>query len=198
MAVLLIGFRITRRRRNERVRTGGKYTSHYSLLDQTDTRHLRWKRVKPYHKVIIQSEKLFTFIQYKLIEFTYCMTTGTMTLLWFPMLIIAIINGTVREWYKKYTGHLAAHQISTITLIIFFGIYIFCTVRNYPPDSDKQALLIGIIWLLMTLIFEFGFGRYRGLSWTQLFSEYNLLKGKLWILIPIWVAMAPYLFFTVK
>ncbi len=116
-------------------------------------------------------------------------------LLWFPMLVIAILNGVAREWYKKYTGELAGRQISTITLLIFFGIFIYSVIAIFPPESGQAALLIGIIWLILTLLFEFGFGLYRGNSWDQMLTEYNILKGRLWILIPVWVAIAPYVFY---
>jgi len=55
-----------------------------------------------------------------------------------------------------------------------------------------------LFWLVLTLLFEFGFGRYRGNSWEKLFTDYNLLKGRLWILIPLWLAIAPYLFFKLR
>ena len=63
-----------------------------------------------------------------------------------------------------------------------------------PPASARQALLIGLFWLALTLLFEFGFGRYRGNSWEKLLADYNLLEGRLWLLIPAWVAMAPWIF----
>jgi hypothetical protein len=47
----------------------------------------------------------------------------------------------------------------------------------------------------MTLAFEFGFGRWRGRSWEQLLEDYNVFEGRLWLLIPLWVMIAPYLFY---
>lgn len=117
-------------------------------------------------------------------------------LLWFPMLFIAIINGTARDlWYKKYTNELAAHQISTLSLNAFLGIYIFLIFKKYPPQSEIQSLLLGLFWLILTLGFEFGFGLIRGNTWTKLLDDYNIMKGHIWILIPIWTLLAPYLFF---
>jgi hypothetical protein len=117
-------------------------------------------------------------------------------LLWFPMLLLAIINGIARDlWYKKFVGDIIAHQISTFSLILLFGLYIYLILSIYPPATKTQATLIGIMWLVMTLIFEFGFGRYRGNSWSALFADYNILKGRIWILIPLWVAIAPYIFY---
>lgn len=115
-------------------------------------------------------------------------------LAWFPMLIIAILNGTLRDLgYKKWMGELAAHQISTFSLIILLGLYIAFIVKKIPPQTAMQAVLLGLFWMFLTLCFEFGFGKYRRLSWQQLFSDYNILKGRIWILIPLWMAFAPYL-----
>ncbi len=81
-------------------------------------------------------------------------------LLWFPMVIIAVINGTIREWYKTYTGEPIARQISTITLIIFFAFYIYWAINKLPIKTDMQAFQIGLLWGVLTLAFEFGFGLY--------------------------------------
>jgi hypothetical protein len=117
-------------------------------------------------------------------------------LLWFPMLMIAIINGALSDlWYKNFTGELAAHQVSTVTLILFFGLFIGFVFQKYPPSSSIQALLIGGIWVVMTLAFEFGFGKWRGNSWGQLLEDYNVVEGRLWLLVPLWVMIAPYLFY---
>ena len=120
-------------------------------------------------------------------------------LAWFPMLIIAIANGALREMlFKKYLNDLRAHQLSTVTLILFFAGYIWYIIRKWPPDSQKQSILIGVLWLLLTLCFEFGFGYYRGNTWNKMLAEYNLFEGRLWIFIPLWVLLAPYIFYKLK
>ncbi|MFN3755156.1 hypothetical protein [Flavobacterium sp.] len=120
-------------------------------------------------------------------------------LLWFPMVVLAIINGTARDlWYKKHINGLAAHQISTVSLIVLLGIYIFFVLKKYPPQSETESLLIGLLWMIMTLAFEFGFGLYRGNSLTQLLDAYNIMKGQLWLLIPVWIILAPYVFFKIQ
>jgi hypothetical protein len=117
-------------------------------------------------------------------------------LAWFPMLLLAIANGAVRDLiYKQYTGDLLAHQLSTVSLIVLFGLYIRYVVSRIHPESAMQAILMGVFWVVLTLMFEFGFGRYRGNSWENLLADYNILKGRLWILIPLWVGVAPFLFY---
>lgn len=114
-------------------------------------------------------------------------------LLWFPMLLLAILNGTARDlWYTKHLGELAARQLSTVTLLLLFTIYFLIIFKYCIAVSKREALFIGVFWVILTLIFEFGFGLYRGNSWTVLLQEYNIAQGKLWILIPIWVGIGPY------
>jgi hypothetical protein len=45
---------------------------------------------------------------------------------WLTFPFVGILNGVLREaTYKKFTGDLLAHQISTVTGIIFFGIIFY-------------------------------------------------------------------------
>lgn len=92
---------------------------------------------------------------------------------------------------------MAANQISTISLIVLIGIYSWCVVKFIPPHSGRQTLSIGIIWSVLTLIFEFGFGLSTGNSLKQLLHAYNVFDGEVWIFIPLWIAIAPYVAFKI-
>ncbi|MFA6469743.1 MAG: hypothetical protein WCW35_12650 [Bacteroidota bacterium] len=115
---------------------------------------------------------------------------------WFGMMFLAIVNGIVRDFvYKQYVGDLSAHQISTLTLLLLFAPYICWLMRRWKLQSQSQAWIIGMIWFMMTEIFEFGLGIRRGLSTAELLHAYNVLEGQIWILIPLWVLVAPYVFY---
>ncbi|MBD0344472.1 MAG: hypothetical protein ICV63_06485 [Coleofasciculus sp. Co-bin14] len=117
-------------------------------------------------------------------------------LAWIPMIFIGIINGIVREvTYGKYLNELRAHQVSTITGVLLFSFYIWALTRLWSIESPEQALIIGFIWLGLTVVFEFTFGHYvAGHSWSRLLSDYNILAGRVWIVVLIWIAIAPLLF----
>jgi hypothetical protein len=119
---------------------------------------------------------------------------------WLGMMVIAIINGWLREaTYGKSMSKLSAHQISTVTGISLFAIYIYMLTGIWKLQSPAQALLVGVIWLLMTVAFEFGFGHYiMKHPWQKLFEDYNLRKGRVWVLVLIWVTIAPYIFFVIR
>ncbi|MCZ4304868.1 hypothetical protein O4G98_08975 [Zoogloeaceae bacterium G21618-S1] len=109
------------------------------------------------------------------------------------MVLIAIANGGAREaWLLTPLGKVAAHQVSTLSAIALFGAYIWWVMPRLRPASTGQAATIGGLWLLMTLAFEFLFGHYvAGNTWAALIDNYNLAAGRLWPLIPLWVAIAP-------
>lgn len=111
------------------------------------------------------------------------------------MIVIAMINGGIREYtYQKWTGERTGHQISTITLILLFAIYFMFLFRFYPLSSIQQATNIGLMWLGLTVIFEFVMGLLSGNSWSEMFADYNIFKGRLWPLVLLWVAIAPVVF----
>ena len=116
------------------------------------------------------------------------------TLAWFGMMVLAILNGGLRDLvYKPYVGELAAHQISTVSLILLFAAFMWALVKIWPIESAKQAWSIGIIWFLMTEVFEFGMGRFvTGEPWSKIFEAYNVFAGQVWLFIPLWVLVGPY------
>src|SRR5688572_30088234 len=102
-------------------------------------------------------------------------------LLWLPMIVIAIINGTIRQLiFIKSINALRAHQLSTITLIIFCSIYIWFVFPILDVRSIRQALLIGFTWTLLTVGFEFLLGRLTNKPWAYLLQDYNIAKGHIW------------------
>ncbi|MBE9171470.1 hypothetical protein IQ238_29620 [Pleurocapsales cyanobacterium LEGE 06147] len=118
-------------------------------------------------------------------------------LAWIPMMFIGIINGIIREvTYGKYLGELLAHQVSTVTGVLLLGLYIWALTRFWRFESSRQALVVGLIWLGLTVAFEFLFGHYiAGQSWSRLLRDYNILAGRVWIAILIWIAIAPLFFY---
>lgn len=118
-------------------------------------------------------------------------------LLWFPMAAVAIANGVLRQTtFGLHMAELRAHQLSTLIGVVLIGVFMWGALRVWPADSAGQASAIGLVWMAMTLAFEFLFGHYAaGHSWRRLLGEYNVLAGRVWIVVPLWVAAAPYVFY---
>ena len=116
---------------------------------------------------------------------------------WFVMLLVAVANGAVRDFtYGRHMEELTAHQLSTATGVLLLGIVIRGFVRLYPPSSGREAISIGLLWMALTVAFEFLFFHYvGGHSWSALLGNYNVLKGRVWVVVLAWIAIAPYVFF---
>jgi hypothetical protein len=124
----------------------------------------------------------------------------TYVLLWMPMVLIAIINALIRQYgYLRLVGELTAHQISTVTGIVLFGVYIWFVTGRWRIESAGQAVAIGLLWLVMTVAFEFLFGHYiAGHPWERLLLDYNLIAGRVWVFVLLWIAVAPYIMFRLR
>jgi hypothetical protein len=121
-------------------------------------------------------------------------------LAWIPMVFIAIGNGLFREkFFASRMTELQAHQASTISILILFSIYIWILLALVKPESAKQAMMIGLLWLGLTVIFEFLFGHYvAGHSWQKLFNDYNILQGRVWIVVLLLITAGPYVIYKLQ
>ncbi|MCC5940011.1 MAG: hypothetical protein JJU37_00570 [Balneolaceae bacterium] len=120
------------------------------------------------------------------------------TFAWFGMMVLAIINGSIRDFiYGPMISEQAAHQISTITLILLFAVWFRFLTLRWPIKSSKQAWKIGTIWLFLTLVFETSMGLFlTGQTLSDIIQQYNILTGNLWVLIPFWTFIGPRVFFS--
>ena len=127
------------------------------------------------------------------------MMVGIYALFWLGMPLLAILNAVVRERvYQNALGKLKAHQLSTATLIIIIGIYSWLISLGWKLESAGQALTVGGIWLVLTVAFEFGFGRLvMKHPWERLLHDYSIRKGRVWILVPLWTLLAPLTLYSI-
>ena len=105
-------------------------------------------------------------------------------ILWFIIALFAIANGLFRESFlEPYLGDTLALPLSGITLSMMIFTITFFSFRLIKSHASSTYLYIGLQWVVMTLIFEFVFGRFvMGRSWEELFQVFNILEGNLFIL----------------
>jgi len=115
---------------------------------------------------------------------------------WLLFIPVVFLNATVRELvYKPLIGGLAAHQISTVIGSVAFLTLAYFHLRHYVQGVNKNRLFgIGFMWVLLTILFEFGLGRLvTGASWDKLFYDYNILEGRIWILLLLTLSLTPFI-----
>jgi hypothetical protein len=106
---------------------------------------------------------------------------------WLGMLLAAFLNGALRELLiVRLGGEQVGHGISVFLLSgAIFGIaYLF--VKSQRPLPVSTLFQIGLFWLLLSLLFEFGFFHYAmHVPWSKLLADYNIFRGRL--LIVVWL-----------
>ena len=115
--------------------------------------------------------------------------------IWFLVLIFAIANGFVRERFLiPQFGDQTGHVLSTLLLSTAVLISILATARWVGFSTISQALSIGLMWVMLTLAFEFGAGHYLfGAPWEKLLADYNVPNGRIWPLVLLTELVSPVL-----
>jgi hypothetical protein len=95
--------------------------------------------------------------------------------IWFGILILANINGAVREaWLIPALGSAPGRALSTIFLSTLVFLVSGLTITWIAPPTARHALLVGVLWLLLTLAFEFLVGHYVfHKPWADLTEDYH-------------------------
>jgi len=112
---------------------------------------------------------------------------------WLLLLAVAFANGAFRVAVLiPRLGQYPAHILSTLSLSVFIVLLARFTIGWMLIDSARRALLVGSLWLACTLAFEFLAGHYLfGSPWEKLLAEYQVLHGRIWVLVLIATFAAP-------
>jgi hypothetical protein len=115
--------------------------------------------------------------------------------IWLLMVVAAILNAALREKVLlPLFGIRAALPLSGIVLSgLVFVITLLCIQFINSPDGSTY-LGIGLLWVTLTVAFEFIFGHYvLGKSWEEIVQIFNITKGDLFSLVLVTSAVSPWL-----
>jgi len=115
---------------------------------------------------------------------------------WILMAVLAVVNGAFREIaIIPRTGEYVGHVVSTVLLIVAIlavsGLYFSNTPIEY---TRVELLLVGVGWTVLTVGFEFLVGHVEGTPVSETVAQYDVLAGRVWILVPLTLLVAPLLF----
>lgn len=115
--------------------------------------------------------------------------------IWLVIIFAESIHGTLRQLFlAPLIGDFPARRIAFfVGLLLIFGItYLF--IRWINAVSVKALLAVGIMWMILTAMFEFGLGIFvMNLSWERMFEDYDISRGGLMGLGLLFMLFAPYL-----
>jgi hypothetical protein len=112
---------------------------------------------------------------------------------WLVMLLLAVVNGAVRQaWLIPKLGAVTGRLVSTITLSALIAVVTWFTIAWIRPQSNGDSYAVGVLWITLTLAFEFLAGHFLfGSPCNELLEDYNLLRGRIWPLVLVTMVVAP-------
>jgi phosphate/sulfate permease len=112
---------------------------------------------------------------------------------WIILLAAAVVNGTIRQKFiSTLLDEHPAHLVSTILLALIIFIVASLFIRAKGITESSTLLLIGGLWVALTMAFEFLFFHYAaGVPWTRLLADYNILKGRIFVLVLLSSLLSP-------
>lgn len=112
---------------------------------------------------------------------------------WLGLALLASLNGAFRESVLvPRMSETAARAISTVMLSVVILMAALAAIGWISPAPHRDAWRIGVLWVALTLAFEFLAGHYLfRIPWRELTRDYNILQGRIWVLVLIVTAVAP-------
>jgi len=112
--------------------------------------------------------------------------------IWLAILVLASVNGAVRDLLvAPRVGDTVARALSTLILCGLVWWVTWASIRWLGPRRPGEALGLGLFWVALTLTFEFAAGRLSGKPWSVVLADYDVLRGRIWVLVPIVTFLAP-------
>ena len=113
---------------------------------------------------------------------------------WMLIMLLESVHGALREIFiAPQIGDLHARQLGVLvgSGIVFAVAWIL--IRWIGVRDRQRLLLVGALWVALTLCFEIALGRAIGASWERILSDYNPLRGGFMVLGLAFMWVAPLL-----
>ena len=115
---------------------------------------------------------------------------------WAILAILTVLFGAFRELiFIPYTGlgGTVARGVLLPIAILYILIVTYLFLKLVKIDyTQRDTIFIGVMWLVLTISFEFVFGIYvMGNSLETLLYDYNIFAGRTWGLFLLTLAVAP-------
>lgn len=117
---------------------------------------------------------------------------GKALAVWAGILILAVLNGVLREnVLTPHLGPAAGFVLSGLFLSALIVVVAWLSLPWLGARRPAELIGIGLGWVGLTLVFEFSFGLWQGKSWQVMFEAYTFQDGNIWPIVLIVTACAP-------
>ena len=120
-------------------------------------------------------------------------------LIWISIIPLAILNGGLRQKILEPSfGEQIAEPISCLILCTLIFIVSLIFIPRLGKGNTRTYLTMGIIWILLTIVFETIFGLFMGNTFKEIINTYNITTGNLWLIVVVFIGIAPFLVAKIK
>jgi len=118
-------------------------------------------------------------------------------LIWLAIIPLAILNGGLREMFiNPLIGEKYGLPLSGVLLCLTIFILCWFFIPRIGKGTVKTYLIIGFLWIILTVLFETVFGLLEGITFANLIRAYDITTGNIWLLVVLFTGFSP--FFTAK
>ena len=127
------------------------------------------------------SRSSFLIIFFKGLHFNILLLK-TAVRVWLIEILISAFNYFVlmNLVYEPRWGELAAHQIGMSTRIVYIFILAYFLLSTVKKYQTRDLVQVGIMWLSLTLLFEWGGSFILRRSVEEILVGWNITKGYMW------------------
>lgn len=114
-------------------------------------------------------------------------------IVWLIIMAAETVHGIIRTLFlTPRLGDMRARQFSVFVGSLLIVLLTFVFVRWLKGSTVTHFILVGAMWVLLTVGFEIVLGRLvMGLSWERIASDYDIAEGGLMIFGLLIMLLAP-------
>ena len=97
------------------------------------------------------------------------------------IILVETVHGVLRTaLLAPLVGDFPARQIGVFIGSLLILTIAYLSIRWIRAYTNAQLIAVGLMWLALTVLFEFDLGLFvLGLSWERMASDYDLRRGGL-------------------
>ena len=99
--------------------------------------------------------------------------------------------------YEPRWGVLVAHQIGMSSRIVYISIFAYLLLRYVKKYETRDLVHVGLLWLGLTLLFEWGGSLATGRPVDEILIGWNIFAGYLWPYVLLTYLLSPLIVGTI-
>jgi hypothetical protein len=120
-------------------------------------------------------------------------------LIWFSILVLGVLNGGLRNYIiTPLIGEKFSRPLSGVTLCCLIFIVSIIFIPLLGKGLKITYIQMGILWVLLTIIFETIIGLILGSTLREILNAYNITTGDLWLLVVLFIGFVPLIVARIK